>query len=140
MLRLNRSMRALGIIRLPRCALPFALMFALACGTGGGTADAPPTARAPARSGEVWTIDRADDRASAPGAMLAFLHGLHTIVLDGNDAYAGMTKLRAARDAEGNRTIDLAGDLTATLIPEGDLLQLRFSTGEVTSLHQVVTP
>lgn len=124
------------VFSIRRHTLPCLLLAAIACGSADGSGDSPPTARAPASAGDVWTIDRADDKATAPGAMLAYLHGLHTIVLDGNTAYAGMTRYRADRDAEGNRAIALGGDLTATFVPEGDLLQLRFSTGETVTLRQ----
>lgn len=119
-----------------RRALPCLLLLAIACGSAAGAGDVPPTARAPASAGEVWTIDRADDRATAPGAMLAYLNGLHTVVIDGDNTFAGMTRLRSTRDASGNRSLTLAGGLTATLVPEGDLLQLTFSTGESVTLRK----
>ena len=126
------------IISIRPLVIPALLLAAIACGSANGPGDSPPTARAPASAGEVWTIDRADDRGTAPGAMLAYLHGLHTIVLDGNTAYAGMTRYRTERDADGNRSLALGGDLTATLLPEGDLLELRFSTGEAVTLKKKV--
>lgn len=128
-----------GVPRIPsirRWTLASLLLLALACGGADGPGDSPPTARAPASAGAVWTIDRADDRSTAPGAMLAYLHGLHRVVIDGDNTFAGMTRLRASRDTAGNRLLALSGGLTATLVPEGDLLQLTFSTGETVALRQ----
>jgi hypothetical protein len=71
--------------------------------------------------------------------MLAYLHGLHRVVIDGDNTFAGMTRLRASRDTAGNRLLTLGGGLTATLVPEGDLLQLTFSTGETVALRQEET-
>jgi len=118
-----------------------AVLGGLACGPdGSASGDRPPTTKAPARSGEVWTIDQPEDRVTGPGALLAYLHGLHTVVLDGNKAYAGMTRLDATRDPDGNRTLALADGLTATLVPEGKALQLRFSTGESVALRKREAP
>jgi hypothetical protein len=50
-----------------------------------------------------------------------------------------MTRLRASRDTAGNRLLALSGGLTATLVPDGDLLQLTFSTGETVALRQEET-
>jgi len=43
-----------------------------------------PAARAPTRAGDVWEIDHPDDRANAAGAALAYLNGLHVMVVDDN--------------------------------------------------------
>ncbi len=122
---------------LPR-ALALILAAALAgCGSdggrGGGGAE---SVRAPASAGDVWEIARPADRATAAVSMLAYLHGLHVIVLDGEDAYAGMTRLRGERDTDGAIVVPLADGATATMTPEGDGMQLRFSTGETVAFKK----
>ncbi len=111
-----------------------ALLAPAAC--GGGDDGAPDVARAPARDGEVWELDRADDRATADAAMLAYVHGVHVLVLDGDEAFAGMTRLRAAEDANGGRTLTLANGLAAQLVPSGDAIELRFASGERVPLRR----
>lgn len=114
-----------------------AVLGGFGCGSGG---DGPATAKAPARSGDVWIIGQPDDRATGPGAVLAYLHGLHTVVLDGSRTYAGMTRLDATRDSEGNRMLTLGDGLSATLVPEGEMLHLTFSTGETVTLRKQESP
>ena len=62
------------------------------CGNRGnhGAGEAA-VARAPSRGGEVWETDKASDPRAAPATLVAFVNGLHTIVLDGHDVYAGTT-------------------------------------------------
>lgn len=91
---------------------------------------------APARAGEVWEIDRAADRAAAPAALLAYVNGLHVMVLDGDDAYAGMTRLRAGSGTNGARTLKLAGGTEVELVAAGDAVELRFAGGEAISLRR----
>lgn len=114
------------------------LAAAMACGRADGGEGA--TARAPSRAGEVWELDGGADRATAPAAFLAYLHGLHVIVLDGSRLYAGMNRLEGSRGPDGNRVFALAGGLEATLIPTGDRLELRFSTGETIPLRRREAP
>lgn len=109
-----------------------ALAYAVACG---GADAAPEAAKAPARAGEVWAVDDAGDRADSPAAMLAFAHGLHAIVLDGDDVYAGMTRLRVAGDG-GDRRIALGAGGEAVLVRAGDSLSLRFPSGETIALQR----
>ena len=63
---------------------------AAACGGGGepGEATAPPS-----RSGAVWAVQNPDDRAAVAGSIVAFVNGVHVMVVDGNQIYAGMTEL-----------------------------------------------
>ncbi len=125
----------------PRWMVVLAVLGGLACGSGGsGSGEGPATAKAPARSGDVWVIGQPDDRATGPGAVLAYLHGLHTVVLDGSRTYAGMTRLDATRDSEGNRMLVLGDGLSATLVPEGEMLHLTFSTGETVTLRKQESP
>ena len=93
-------------------------------------------ARAPSRGGEVWEADKAGDRRAAPGTLVAFVNGLHTIVLDGHDVYAGTTKLHASDDSAGALSVPLSNGLTARLLPAGDGMELRFSTGESVALRK----
>jgi hypothetical protein len=107
-------------------------MFALAvlAGCGGGGDAAPRASSVPRSAGEIWVLDSATARSAAPAAMLAYANGLHVIVLDGADVYAGMTRLRATRSDDGSWELRLPGELEARLSPAGDALELAFSTGE----------
>ena len=58
------------------------------------------------------------------------------VVVDGDDAYAGMTRLRAAKGADGARTFALANGLTAELAPVGEVMELRFSSGETLPMRR----
>jgi hypothetical protein len=104
------------------------------CGRGGDASSA--ATAAPASAGQVWEADRAEDRANAPATMLAFVNGLHVVVLDGNDAYAGMTRLRVAPAADGKRAIPLSNGLGAEIVPVGEVMELRFSSGETLPLRR----
>jgi hypothetical protein len=99
------------------------------CGKGGdATAEA---ARAPSRSGDVWETDKAADRKAAPATVIAFVNGLHTMVVDGDDIYAGTTRLSTTKDSTGDaRVVTLSNGLAARLIRAGDGLELRFTSGE----------
>ena len=104
------------------------------CGKSGGSAE---VATAPATSGDVWQIDYEAERSAMPGAVLAYLHGLHVIVLDGKEAFAGMTRLEAESRPDGARVFKLAGGLQATLAPVGqDRLELSFSSGETVAMRK----
>ena len=105
-------------------------------GCGGSGGEAGGAARAPAKAGDVWEIDRADDRAGAPAALLAYVSGLHLMVLDGNDAFAGMTRLRAQSKPGGGRTLQLSPALEAELAPTPEGMELRFSSGEIVPMRK----
>lgn len=136
-------MQAITYNARPACArwarMGQALMLALAlaglssCGRSGDSAGV----RAPARSGEVWELDRAAGRPDMPGAVLAYVNGLHLIVVDGNDIYAGMTPMRAEARSDGGRAIKLANGLEAVLMKDGpERMQLKFSSGESIGLRK----
>lgn len=109
--------------------LGLALLIASGCGRSSGPG--AEAVRAPATAGEVWEIDRAAGRPAMPGAVLAYLNGLHVIVLDGKAAFAGMTRLEGESKPDGARAFKLASGLEATLSPSAqDQLELRFSSGE----------
>jgi hypothetical protein len=57
-------------------------------------------------------------------------------VLDGNEVFAGMTRFTTERGSDGGRSIKLANGLGAQLVPVGDSLELRFSTGETIPMHK----
>ena len=101
-----------------------------------GSGDSKAVATPPSRSGEVWEVDGAADRAAAPGAMLAFANGLHVMVIDGDDVYAGMNKLHLQSSPEGGRMVDLGGGETARLVQSGDGYELHFSSGEMVKLRK----
>jgi hypothetical protein len=87
-------------------------------------------ARAPSHSGDVWETDRTTDRKAAPATVLAFVNGQHVMVLDGNDVYAGTTRLSTTADSAGGRKVKLSNGLDARLVPAGEGLELRFASGE----------
>lgn len=101
-----------------------------------GSGDSKAVVTPPSRSGEVWEVDSAADRAAAPGAMLAFANGLHVMVVDGDDVYAGMKKLHLQPSPDGGRMVDLGGGETARLVQSGDGYELHFSSGETVRLHR----
>jgi hypothetical protein len=101
-----------------------------------GAEAAQPVSRAPAKAGEVWELDGSVGREGSPAAMLAYVNGLHVLVLDGNEIYAGMTRLRAEKGPGEGRTLTLSDGLTAELAPAGDAMELRFSTGESISMRR----
>lgn len=109
------------------------LCVAAACG-GGAASDA--AARAPARSGDVWELDRAADRTTANGALLAFVSGTHVLLVDGNDTYAGMHLTRGGKAPDGGQPLSLSGGIEATLAPAGESMELRFATGETLALRK----
>mgnify|MGYP001546650084 FL=1 len=103
------------------------------CGRhGDATAE---VARAPSHSGDVWETDRTDDRATAPATVLAFVNGLHVVVLDGSDVYAGTTRLSTTADSDG-RMVTLSNGLGAHIAPAGDGMELRFTSGERVPLRR----
>jgi hypothetical protein len=106
------------------------------CGESAGGDGA--AARAPARAGDVWEIDHADDRAGAPAALLAYVSGVHLMVLDGDDAFAGMTHLVAQPTPGGGRMIRISPTLGADLAPTADGMELRFSSGETVPMRKKV--
>jgi hypothetical protein len=93
-------------------------------------------ARAPSRSGQVWEADNAGDSRSASGTVVAFVNGLHTIVLDGHDVYAGTTRLSATTDSAGALAVSLSNGMSARLVPAGDAMEVRFSSGESVALRK----
>jgi hypothetical protein len=93
-------------------------------------------AKTPRSAGDVWETDKAADRQSAPATVLAFVNGLHTMVVDGNDVYAGTTRLGTTADSSGARVVVLGNGLTAQLAPAGEGMELRFSSGERVPLRK----
>lgn len=106
-----------------------------ACGRPDDASAHGEAVRAPARSGDVWEIARPTERADAGASLLAYVHGLHVLVLDGDQAYAGMTRLRGRR-GDGGTMLDLGGGLSATLLPAGDVMEISFSSGEKLSFQR----
>lgn len=117
-------------------ALALLLLTALPSACGGSSRDAGGATRAPASSGDVWVVSSPDDRASTPGAVLAYVHGLHTFVLDGDDAYLGMTHLTARKGPDGARVLTLPGGGDVRLVEAGANLELRFPGGETLLLQK----
>jgi hypothetical protein len=103
-----------------------------ACG-GSGAADAP--VAPPASRGTVLALDPAG-RTTAAAALTAFVNGLDPIVLDGDEVFAGMTRIETTEGQNGARTLALTGGLTAQLVPAGEGFELRFANGEAIALRE----
>ena len=100
--------------------------------SGGSGAQIPP------RAGDVWEIDPDAGRPSQAGAVLAYVNGLHVIVLNGSDAFAGMTPVKTGPGPNG-LSIKLSNGLEAVLTPSGKgRADLRFSTGESIGMRKRV--
>jgi hypothetical protein len=114
-------------------------LFLLALGLAGcGKHDDAGTevARAPSHSGDVWETDKVSERKDAPATVLAFVNGLQAVVVDGSDVYAGNTRLSTTEDTAGARVVALSNGLSATLVPAGDGLELRFTSGEHVAMRK----
>lgn len=121
--------------RVRRAVLPALAAAGLAaCSSGGGDTEAK-AAAPPPRSGTVLVMD-GGSRATAPAAVLGFVHGMNAIVLDGDRVFAGMTPLDASRESSGARTLTLANGLTAQLVPADKGFELRFSDGATIALRE----
>jgi hypothetical protein len=97
------------------------------CGGGGepGSATPPPT-----RAGEVWEVQASEDRAYIPGSIVAFVNGVHVMVVDDDTVFAGMTPLAAKSGSGGAKTITFASGLTAEMVPSVHGAEMQFSSGE----------
>jgi len=107
-------------------------------GPGGRVArvetDAP---RTPARGGDLLAIPAEASRESDEAAVLAFVHGLHVMVVDGGNAFVGQSRLAGSR-GEAGQVFDLGGGLSATLARAGEAWQLTFSNGTSVPMTQAV--
>jgi hypothetical protein len=112
------------------------LMLGLAVVACGKNGDAAAVAKAPSHSGDVWETDKASERKEAPATVLAFVNGLHTVVLDGSDVYAGTTRFSTSEDSSGARVVALSNGLSASIVEAGDAKELRFSSGERVPLRK----
>jgi len=101
----------------------------LLAGCGGnpepGSATAPPS-----RSGQVWEVQASEDRTYVPGSIVAFVNGVHVMVVDGDTVFAGMTPLATKSGSNGAKTIMFSSGLTADMVPSADGAEMRFSSGE----------
>jgi hypothetical protein len=112
-------------------ALSAALL--VGCGGGGepGAATAPPS-----RSGQVWEVQASEDRAYVPGSIVAFVNGVHVMVVDGDRVYAGMTELAAKDGSSGARTITFPSGLSADMVSSPQGVEMRFSSGERVTVRE----
>ena len=78
----------------------------------------------------------AGTRATAPAAVIGFVHGLHAFVLDGDRVFAGMTPLDTTSGQNGARMLTFADGVSAQLVPAGNGFELRFSSGEAIPLRE----
>jgi hypothetical protein len=105
-----------------------------ACG-GSGSGEAS----VPSSGGDVWEIDQGN-RAMAAGAVLAYVNGLHVLVLDDGEVSAGMTPVKTAPKPDGGLNLKLESGVEATLTPAAaDRLELRFASGESVSMRKKQT-
>ena len=111
------------------------LLAAGLAGCGGGNDAGGGAVRAPASSGTVLVMDNAG-RNNANAAVIGFVHGVHTFVLDGDSVFAGMTPVKAARGENGARTLTFEDGLSAQLVPTQTGFELRFSSGETIGLRE----
>jgi hypothetical protein len=118
-----------------RIGVSAALLGALGCG-GSDVPEDGNTARPPASAGQVWEVDHPDEPTGNPGALQAFVSGLHVVVVDGNELYAGMTRLDGTPKAGGSLVFQLSRGRTAELASAAEGLEIRFSTGEMVSLKK----
>jgi hypothetical protein len=97
------------------------------CGGGGepGSVAAPP-----ARAGQVWEVQPSEERAYIPGSIVAFVNGVHVMVVDDDRVYAGMTPLATTSGSNGGKTITFSSGLTAEMVPSPQGAEMRFSSGE----------
>jgi hypothetical protein len=113
------------------------VLIALAGLTGCTGSKPGESAKVPASAGDVWEVDRAAERSAMPGAMVAYANGLHVMVMDGKDIYAGMIYLKAESGPNGARVIKLPSGLEAQLVPMNDgRMELKFSSGESVPLRK----
>jgi hypothetical protein len=113
--------------------ISFASLGVCACG---GDKAAPGAVAAPPSGGDVWEIQAADERVTVPGSIVAFVNGVHVMVVDGNRVFAGMTELATKSAANGGQTITFPSGLTADMVPSGQSVELRFSSGERVVVHE----
>jgi hypothetical protein len=83
--------------------------------------------------GQVWELDDASDQAA--GTVVAFVSGLHVMVLDG-DSVRRHDLPKATTGSNGARSITLPSGLAAELSPAGRNIQLRFSSGEAVTVRE----
>ena len=106
-----------------------------ACG-GGEPGSSGAVSAPPARSGDVWEVQAPDDRATVAGSIVAFVNGVHVMVVDGDRIYAGMTELTTKSGPNGAHTITFPSGLSADMVPAGQGVELRFSSGERVSVRE----
>jgi hypothetical protein len=102
----------------------------LLAGCGGGSAEPGSVAPPPSRAGQVWELQPSEDRAYIPGSIVAFVNGVHVMVVDGDTVFAGMTPLATTSGANGAKTITFSSGLTADMVPSAQGAEMRFSSGE----------
>lgn len=115
------------------CAIAFAALVATGCSGGAGAGAGSETSLAtapPARAGQVWELQPSEDRAYIPGSIVAFVNGVHVMVVDDDRVYAGMTPLATRDGTNGARTLTFSSGLTAEMVPSAQGAEMRFSSGE----------
>jgi hypothetical protein len=119
------------------CLRSILVVSTASAGCGGAETGAPGAVAAPPpRSGDIWEIQAPADRTAVPGSIVAFVNGIHVMVVDGNQIYAGMTTLATKSGADGGRTITFPSGLTADMVSSGKGAELRFSSGERVMVHE----
>ncbi|HZM60259.1 MAG TPA: hypothetical protein VFB85_10690 [Vicinamibacterales bacterium] len=96
-----------------------------------GAVSAPPSSR-----GDIWEIQSPSERAMVSGSIVAFVNGVHVMVVDGDRVFAGMTELATKAGTNGGQTITFPSGLSADLVPSAQGAELRFSSGERVLVHE----
>lgn len=94
------------------------------------------TEQLPLRRGDVWEVDPA---SSADAQMLAYMHGLHSFVRQGDELYTATTRLTDVKEDGAALVASLGGGLEARIEERDGKSVLAFSSGPVATLrpHQV---
>lgn len=111
-----------------------------ACGgsdpAGSSQAPAAQTKELPKR-GDVWEVDPA---SPADAQMLAYMHGLHSFVRQGDDLYTATTRLANVKEDGAALVASLGGGLEARIEERDGKSVLAFSSGPVAVLRQHQAP
>jgi hypothetical protein len=108
---------------------------AVLAGCGSGENPGKTAVAAPASSGTLLLMDPGT-RATAPAAVVGFVHGVHAFVLDGDRVFAGMTPISTSRGQDGARTLTFSDGVSAQLVPASAGYELRFSGGETIPVRE----
>jgi hypothetical protein len=130
-------LKTLPIPSRPPALSPVLVQAALVMLLGCGDPERPPGAAAelrdlPAR-GEVWHLAAPGTQASAPGELLSLLLGLQSVVVDGDELFAGRRQFTIASSPAGGAQVTIDGQ-AIEVERSPDQLVLRFPDGQLATL------